>query len=168
MPDICDLILDDHEVFRRRFAELDDNRHAPANTLDRLWRPLAEMLDRHADAEETLFYPKLLHAGDRADDETVDAVRDHNKIRDAVHRSHGLETGTDQWWDAVMEARKENSTHMGEEEREPLADFRCNVDVSARAALGNRWVEFNDEHAGGRDVDRHDKDPQEYVEHHSG
>jgi hypothetical protein len=33
MPNICDLILDDHETFRRRFAELDEHRDAAPERL---------------------------------------------------------------------------------------------------------------------------------------
>src|SRR4051794_41409715 len=87
VPDICDLILDDHEIFRRRFAELDDERRSDVAVVCALWAPLAEHLERHANAEEDLFYPALLRRGADAEEETDDAIRDHNKIRDAVRRA---------------------------------------------------------------------------------
>lgn len=56
--DITRLILDDHEVFRRDFARLDDLRAEQATRqvaeveLSRVWDPLADLLDLHAIAEE--------------------------------------------------------------------------------------------------------------------
>src|SRR5690349_13857800 len=91
--DITALILDDHDTFRRGFAALDEAQSPdtdPATAEQRLaaiWRPLADLLDLHAVAEEQIFYPMLLRKGDEGEavDETLDAVGDHNDIRDAVH-----------------------------------------------------------------------------------
>ena len=166
MPDICDLILDEHEVFRRRFAELDDNRDAETGVLDGIWQPLGELLDRHAAAEEQLFYPELLRCGARAREETSDAISDHNEIRDAVRDAADRGLGSSHWWDAVSRARRANSAHMAEEERGALADLRGNVGRDDREELGARWLRFSDEHAGGRDIDTSDKDVDAYIAEH--
>ncbi len=168
MPDICDLILEEHAVFRRRFAEVDVKRGegAGADDLRRLWEPLAELLERHADAEEEVFYPDLLRRGAEGNDETDDAIRDHNHIRDAVRDAAGREVGGDDWWEAVDRARKENSEHMAEEERGPLADFRVHTQPSLRESLGARFLVFSAEHAGGRGVSGDDKDPAAYIRDH--
>ncbi len=166
MPDICDLILDDHEVFRRRFAELDEHHEATDRVLAGIWVPLGELLDRHAAAEEALFYPRLLRRGDHAEEETGDAISDHNNIRDAVRDTRGREPGSERWWSAVEEARRENSEHMAEEERGAISDFRMNVDHTVRDELGALWLSFADDHAGGRDVDTSDKDPDTYIARH--
>ena len=85
MPDITQLILDDHDTFRRQFAALDDADGPDA--LHAVWKPLADLLEVHAAAEETIFYPQLLRRGDDAEDETVDAIGDHNDIRDGVREA---------------------------------------------------------------------------------
>lgn len=164
MPDICDLVLDDHATFRRRFAELDDLKRASASAdaLDALWGPLEALLDLHAEAEEKILYPHLLDRGDNAVDETKDAIRDHNDIRDAVRRANGAETGSQEWWDAVREARESNSDHTAEEERDALSDFRIHSPDSLRDELGGTWMRFVADHAGG-DIDTDNKDPGDYV-----
>ncbi len=164
MPDICDLILGDHQVFRVRFAELDTRRDADPPALSALWHPLAEMLERHAAAEEDLFYPSLLREGVQALEETTDAISDHNAIRDAVRDARRFEAGSEPWWGAVTRAREENSSHMGEEERGALADFRAHAGSELRDELGTRWVGFGNDHAGGRDLDRADQDPGTYID----
>lgn len=162
MPDICDLILDDHSTFRRRFAEMDEKRADP-EALSRVWRSLAALLDLHAEAEEAIFYPRLVRRGQDGGEESVDAIRDHNQIRDAVERARHREVGTASWWEAVEEARVQNSDHMAEEEREGLADFRTSASPELRDQLGAQFIAFKEEHAGLRDLEPTDKDPQGYV-----
>jgi len=164
MPDICDLILDDHEVFRRRFAELDDERRSDPRTVAPLWEALAEHLERHAAAEEDVFYPDVLDRLDEGEHEAHHAVRDHNKIRDAIRRVADAEPGTEAWWAAVDAANEENSDHMAEEERGPLSAFRQAGIEDVRKELGQRFIDFNLEHAGGRELDTDDVDPDAYVE----
>lgn len=168
MPDVCDLILDEHEQFRRRFAEMDTLRSdaAEASRLERLWRPLADKLEVHASAEEAVFYPRLLKEGRRAEEETSDAIDDHNQIRDAVRRADSEQVGTDGWWDAVLAARSANSDHMAEEEREAIPDFRVNAPSGQREDLGAAWIDYENDHAGGRAVDTADKDKDTYISRH--
>ena len=84
MADITDLIFEDHQWFRRQFFYLDEAKTVEEMTA--IWEPLATRLDTHADAEERIFYPALLKKSDDPDDETEDAIGDHNKIRDASPR----------------------------------------------------------------------------------
>jgi hypothetical protein len=161
MADITQLILDDHETFRREFAALDDAQGP--EQLRAIWEPLAALLDVHAVAEETVFYPQLLRHGDDAEDETLDAIGDHNDIRDGVHEAARYPIGSPQWWGGVRKARMANSDHMAEEEDEALADFRRNAPLSFREELGHQFLKFKAEHANPRDLDTTDKDPQGYV-----
>jgi hypothetical protein len=162
MTDITKLILDDHETFRRRFAALDDAKGT--TEIRAIWEPLAALLDLHAIAEEEIFYPQLLRRADDSEGETIDAIGDHNEIRDAVRKAARYPIGTDSWWQAVREARVANSDHMAEEEDDGLADFRRNGSPELRDELGNKFAAFKKDHAGKRDLDTSDKDPEEYVE----
>lgn len=168
MPDVCDLILDDHATFRRRFAELDElrARGADAPACAGAWEPLAELLELHAQCEEVLFYPQLLHEGDDADEETRDALTDHNDIRDGIRDARGTEPGTEPWWKAVLEVRATNSDHIAEEERGAIPDFRVHATPVEREGLGARWLEYRATH-GGDSVDADDKDVDRYIARHS-
>jgi hypothetical protein len=176
--DITALILDDHDTFRRGFAALDELQSPDADPttlevdLTRVWGPLAELLDVHAVAEEEIFYPVLLRKGDReksdegdAVDETIDAVGDHNDIRDAIRDATLHRAGSDAWWEAVGKARESNTAHMGEEEDEAMADFRRNTTREQREELGRKFAAFKANHST-RDLDTSDQDPEEYVEEH--
>ena len=167
MPDICDLILDDHEVFRRRFGELDELHRADAapERSASLWTSLADLLEVHASAEEAVFYPHLLREGGDGTGETTDAIKDHNEIRDAIRLASGQTPGSDGWWDTVASARSANSDHIAEEERGAIADFRVSASEDEREQLGLRWLHFQTDHAGRRGIDTSDKDVDRYVAH---
>lgn len=163
--DITELILSDHHEQRRMFALLDEAGPAPAR-LAAVWRRLRILLEVHAKAEERLFYPRLLGAGtgeggaDSAREETADAVRDHNDIRDGIRRAGQQPVGSEAWWQAVTDTRIANSDHMAEEEREALADFRRHASPQVRHDLGVEFAVYEAAHAGGvpltdRDVDRY-------------
>jgi hypothetical protein len=165
--DITQLILDDHTTFRQAFAQLDDlSVSGDADDLAKAWQPLADLLDVHAVAEEEIFYPQLLRKVDDAEDETLDAIGDHNDIRDGVREASREPTGSDAWWAAVHKTRVANDEHMAEEEREGLADFRKAAPMGLREALGQRFVEFKAAHPTAEDLDTRDKDPEDYVERH--
>ncbi|MEU0497253.1 hemerythrin domain-containing protein [Mycobacterium sp. NPDC006124] len=168
MADITRLILADHEWFREQFAKLDylqARPHPRAEDLQRVWGPLADKLDVHAYAEESIFYPQLLQRGeDDPEGETLDAIGDHNDIRDGVRDANAADAGSDEWWAAVGRARKANDEHMGEEEREGLSDFRKHAPAGLREALGRQYDAFMTNHPTTRGLDITDRDPQAYVD----
>jgi hypothetical protein len=162
MDDITALILDDHAAFRRGFARLDDA--ADVGQQRAVWEPLALHLEIHAEAEERILYPHLVRrGGPDADEETEDAIRDHNKIRDAIAASRTHQIGSDAWWKAVWDARRENTEHLGEEEDEALPDFRRHATVELRAELAEQWLAFYAEHPSGAGLTFRDKDPERFV-----
>ena len=87
------------------------------------------LLELHAAAEEAIFYPALLQVGLAAkrktgvEEETLDAIGDHNEIGTRWPRSRGTRSAPT----VVRRGRRAklaNSDHMAEEEREGLTDFR--------------------------------------------
>ena len=169
--DITQLILDDHHEQRRLFSILEQIDRNDIASLRNVWKRLAAFLEIHALAEEELFYPDLLHIGkgaggkDSAEDETEDAIKDHNEIRDAIAAVADHEVGSEGWRRAVADANEANSDHMAEEEREGLTDFRQQADLALRHALAVRFAAFEAAHVLG--VDAVDKDPKEYIAAHS-
>jgi hypothetical protein len=168
MSDITMLILADHNWFREQFAALDYLQAAEPvdpKALQRVWRPLADKLDVHAYIEEKIFYPQLLKRGvDDPEAETLDAIGDHNDIRDGVRAADAASVGSDEWWSAVGEARKANDEHMGEEEREGLSDFRRHAPAGLLESLGEQYRDFMAQHPTTKGLKIADRDPQTYVD----
>ena len=169
--DITDEILHQHGEQRRMFALLDEFPRDDVEGLGALWRRLEIFLETHAEAEELYFYPELLtHGHGYADAESVeeeveDAVGDHNEIREAVRKAASLTVGSDEWWEAVTEARIANDDHMAEEERQDLADFRRTASRELRHDIAVRFVRY-EALKGAEGITPVDKDPEEYVADH--
>jgi hypothetical protein len=169
--DITQLILDDHREQRRLFAILDQIDDADTESLAAVWGRLAAFLEVHAKAEEEFFYPTLLKLGKGAGgkataaDETVDAIKDHNEIRDAVAAVSSQRVGSGPWRKAVAAANKANGEHMDEEERQGLADFRRQAALKVRHDLAVQFTVFEAKHVDG--VKPVDLDPKTYVADHA-
>jgi len=95
------------------------------------------------------------------EDETLDAIKDHNEIRDSVAEVARHDVGTDEWFEAVAGANEANSDHMGEEEREGLTDFRRLASLQRRHELAVQFADYEARHYAG--VEPVDKDPEGYV-----
>ena len=165
--DITQLILDDHHEQRRLFAILEQVSRTDVETLSVLWGRLGTFLELHAAAEEAIFYPALLRVGVAArrqagaEAETLDAIRDHNEIRDAVVQVARYPVGSADWFAAVTAANLANSDHMAEEEREGLTDFRRLAGLQERHDLAIAFAAFQARNYAGVPVV--DKDPETYI-----
>jgi hypothetical protein len=165
--DITQLILDDHYEQRRRFAILEQIDSADVRSLAEIWGRLAVFLEVHAAAEEAIFYPELVKLAigpqplSSAEPETIDAIYDHNEIRDAIAAVIGLQVGSQAWRDAVAAVNRANGDHMAEEEREGLTDFRRRVSLAERHSLAVSFAAFEARNFAG--VQPVDKDPESYV-----
>src|SRR6204780_3135539 len=165
--DITQLILDDHHEQRRIFAILEQIDRGDTGVLSAIWSRLAAFLELHAAAEEAIFYPSLLQVGlagrrgTGVEAETLDAIHDHNEIRDAVTEVARHQVGTDAWFAAVAAANLANSDHMGEEEREGLTDFRRLASLQRRHDLAVAFAAYEARNYAG--VPAVDKDPEAYV-----
>jgi hypothetical protein len=165
--DITELILDDHHEQRRLFAILEQIGRTDTGALSAVWARLGAFLELHAAAEEAIFYPALLQVGlassrrAGAEEETLDAIRDHNDIRDAVAEVARHQVGSDGWFAAVAAANVANGDHMAEEEREGLTDFRRLAGLQQRHDLAVAFAAFQARNFAG--VPAIDKDPESYV-----
>ena len=165
--DITQLILDDHHEQRRLFAILEQIDRADTGTLSAVWARLSAFLELHAAAEEEIFYPALLQAGlstgraGSAEEETLDAIGDHNDIRDTIAAAASPVVGTDEWYAAIAAVNLANGDHMAEEEREGLTDFRRLAGLARRHDLAVAFAAFEARHFAG--VPAVDKDPARYV-----
>lgn len=169
--DITELILHQHHEQRRAFALLGEVPRDDAVTLGAIWSRLAVALEVHAEAEEKFLYPRLLKVGvgggdaDSAEEETEDAIGDHNEIRDAISETNRHQPGSDAWWKGALEANVANSDHMAEEERQVLPDFRLNADLQTRHDLAVEFIRYESLNYQG--IEATNDDPDRYIEQHS-
>lgn len=170
--DITEVILHQHMEQRRMFAMLEEWPKDDEEGLDAVWNRLAILLETHAEGEEQYFYPQLLQVGTGGGDapdveeETEDAISDHNDIRDGIRRVARSTAGSEAWWKAVTDTNVANSDHMAEEERQDLTDFREHASLEQRHELAVKFLKYEAQRAA-TGVTPVDKDPEEWVEEHS-
>ena len=168
--DITEIILNDHHEQRRMFGFLEEIDPSDTQALGAIWKRLVILLEVHAKAEEELLYPRLLKLKkdriqkESPDEETEDAIDDHNEIRDAIAEVATHRVGSNPWLRAVAEANEVNSDHMAEEERQGLTDFRKHVDRDERHSIAVQFLTFESEHAAG--ITPHDEDAESYIAEH--
>ena len=166
--DITDVILRQHDEQRRMFAVLEEWPRDDHEGLAAVWKRLEILLETHAEAEELYFYPELLRIGtggadaESVDEEVEDAVKDHNDIRRSVRKVGRCRTGSDAWWTAVVDANVHNSDHMGEEERQDLADFRQRASLELRHEIAVQFLRY-EAVRWAEGITPKDKDPERYV-----
>jgi hemerythrin superfamily protein len=176
--DITQLIMDEHNEQRRLFAQIDDIDPKDTEALSAIWTRLKNLLDAHAEAEERFFYPRLMEIGKggndapSAEEETEDAIDDHNDIRDTGEEVGKHKVGSPAWFDAVGKCNKANSDHLAEEERQGITDFRKNATLQERHDLGVQFAAFEAKHLEGirvvdKDVDEYLDDPRGYMKEHA-
>jgi len=166
--DITDLIMADHQRQRELFLLLDTADPGDTRALAAIWRTLAVSLEVHARIEEDLFYPRLLTEVEGEQDDTKDAIHDHNGIRAGIRATQAATVGSPQWWNGVNHARHENDEHLGEEEGGPLPAFRRSVPAEEREQLAVLFATLEGEltakeYAHPGTVPLADRDPEEFV-----
>ena len=160
--DITVVIEREHDALRQQFRSLD--RGAGEQELKQAWRSLVQLLEVHASGEEALLYPNIVRDVHDGVEQTEEAVRDHNGIRDSVRAVARYAAGSDSWWAAVELARRVNDAHLQEEEREVLPSLRRSMDRRRREELGQQWAAFHTEHQQARGLSGCDTDPQAVIE----
>ncbi|MEO7069321.1 MAG: hemerythrin domain-containing protein [Nostocoides sp.] len=166
--DITEIIAHQHAEQRRMFAMLEEWPRADDQGLGAVWKRLAILLETHAEAEEKYFYPEVLRLGTGSADaesvkeEVTDAIKDHNEIRKAIRKVGRCKTGSAAWWTAVTDANVYNSKHMGEEERQDLADFRQQSTLELRHEIAVAFIRYESTTAA-RGIKPTDKAPKRYV-----
>ena len=110
----------------------------------------------------------MLKLGQGADnespcEETRDAIKDHNEIRDTALKVDRHQAGSPEWFEAVAAANRANSDHMAEEERQGLTDFRRHAPIALRHRLAAEFVRFESEHLTGAGVIPVDLNVDAYV-----
>ena len=139
MTDIIDLVLQDHRAVEKLFVEL--QAATGASDQSKLFVQIRDSLEGHASAEEKVLYPRVRKDIAEGNDESKDAIEEHDQIRESLKEVEEHEAGTELFMLAVAQLVATTKHHVGVEEAELLPDFRNNSEESEREALGLRFEE---------------------------
>jgi hemerythrin superfamily protein len=147
MTDIVDLVLKDHLEIAALFDELEGTTelHEQADVFARV----RALLEEHSVAEEEVLYPRVKKEAIKGKEEVVNALAEHDEIRESMKEVGEHEPGTELFRLAVAQLVATTKHHVGVEETELLPDFVAHSEPSEREELGEKF-----EKAKAASVDR--------------
>jgi hemerythrin superfamily protein len=133
--DLYQLIKQDHRKIRRLFERLAE-AHAHTPSRERLFAELKRELDRHAEVEETYFYPALRDHPE-AKLLVAEALEEHGEMRDVLAALARADRETEGWSRDLSELQEDLEHHVEQEETKifPLAE-RLIPEAEAEAIAG--------------------------------
>lgn len=145
--DVIELVMADHRRIRRLREMLENGvRRGPAGRSGwmriQIWDRLAELLEAHMSAEEEICYLPMSRSGSVSPERRLDAVADHDDIREAISEARLQFAGSPLWWAAARAVLAASGDHLDREERDMLAGWLPRLTMSQRLELGNQWLVF--------------------------
>jgi hemerythrin superfamily protein len=147
MPDVVDLIIQDHRELQRLFETLrndPDQRSALAPVMSTL-------LFAHSRAEESEVYPEASSAGGEEDVEH--SQKEHLEADQLAERLTSLDPESEEFGEVLEKLVKAVTHHLEEEEETVLPHMRERMDAAQLQTLGERFLAARAEHLGDQPDD---------------
>ncbi len=145
MPDVVDLIMQDHREVERLFAELKD--HPEKRPL--LVPVLTAVLTAHSRAEEAEVYPVAKdEAGET--EEVEHSQEEHAEAEQLLLKLSRTDPTSPAFEDVLRELVESVTHHVEEEESTVLPGMRERLDEQRREELGRAFAESRARHMGDR------------------
>jgi hemerythrin superfamily protein len=132
MPDVVELIEQDHREVEALFAEFE--RSGDADIASKI----CEELDVHADAEEQVVYPVIASDVPGGEEMVKEAEGEHKEARQLIGRIRRT-SDQDKLAELVGELKEAIQHHVHEEESEVLPQTRQALDSSRLNELGTAF-----------------------------
>lgn len=124
-PTIYEVLTDEHEDVAQLLTQLAEAEDAGER--EALFAEVRFQLERHAQAEEVVFYDLL-----RRDEETralvEHAQQEHAEVRETLAELDALEADDDRWGELVAALTRQVTHHVEVEERDIFAAVRERID----------------------------------------
>ncbi|MFI9009272.1 hemerythrin domain-containing protein [Actinosynnema sp. NPDC053489] len=143
MPDVVDLIMQDHREVERLFAELKD--HPEKRPL--LVPVLTAVLTAHSRAEEAEVYPAAKDEAGEVD-EVAHSQEEHVEAEELLLKLSKTDPTSPAFEDVLQELVESVTHHVEEEESTVLPGMRERLDEKRREELGRAFAESRARHLG--------------------
>jgi hemerythrin superfamily protein len=139
--DALELLADQHEEVDSLIEEIEDSDDPSAK--DELFRKLADSIAAHAEIEEKIFYPSVMHESTR--DLLLESTEEHLVVKRTLADMMELDVD-DERFDAKLTVLKESLRHHAHDEEEDtlFPKVRKLLDSDQLAALGNEILAMYD------------------------
>ncbi len=147
MPDVVDLIVQDHRELQRMFEELKSDP-SKRKTLAPV---MSTLLFAHSRAEESEVYPRARAAG--GEDDVEHSQEEHLVADQLAERLTGLDPESDEFGSVLEELVHAVTHHLEEEEESVLPHMRERMSADDLTELGERFLAARAEHLGDQPDD---------------
>jgi hemerythrin superfamily protein len=139
-PDAVVLLTRQHDVVRDLFEQFDKLSSRPSKKKDDLVQGIVHNLVKHAEIEETVFYPAVREALDGIEEEIHDDLEEHHAA-ELLLRELDHHTSEHERFDAKVGVLKMNVLHhMEDEEQELFPRVVEQIDEEERRKLGGAML----------------------------
>jgi hemerythrin superfamily protein len=147
MPDVVDLITQDHRELQRLFEEL---RSDPSKR-KALAPVMSTLLFAHSRAEESEVYPRARAAGGEEDVEH--SQEEHLAADQLAERLTGLDPESGEFGEVLEKLIEAVTHHLEEEEEDVLPHMRERMGADELNEIGERFLAARAEHLGDQPDD---------------
>ncbi len=148
MPDVVDVIMQDHREVERLFEVLRTQPEKRAGTVP----VLVTLLTAHSRAEESEVYPVAKdEAG--AEDKVAHSQQEHAEADELVKKLEGCDPESAEFDAALAELVEAVTHHVQEEESEVLPAMQQGLSDERRADLADAFLASRQSHLGDRPED---------------
>lgn len=134
-----ELLKTDHEKVSGIFERIEATDDADNGSRQALFAQVKSELEVHTHIEETIFYPALKQAAETREI-VVEAISEHQEVKDLLAEITGLSTDSDEWSDKIADLKEAVEHHVEEEEGEMFDKARDVLSRQQIDELGERMA----------------------------
>lgn len=139
------LIKEDHKVVEALFAEFEGLSEGSVATKRKIVDQIIFELNRHADMEETICYPRFKEVFGKTDDAMVDeAYVEHDSLKKLLDELESMDASTPEYDATVAVLMEQVRHHVEEEEGELLPRVKEEMSKDELAEMGELMISFKD------------------------
>lgn len=138
--DIFSLIKKDHRLVESLFNKIEGAGERATKTREKVFRQLFEELSNHAQAEETVLYPRLKEV-EVTEDIGYESVEEHEVIKFLLNKIDGLDSQSQEWMAAVTVLKEVIEHHVEEEETEMFKKMRSGFSKEELEEFGAEFIQ---------------------------
>jgi hemerythrin superfamily protein len=143
MPNVIDLIEQDHRTVEKLFAEFE--AAADADQRRQLGEQIVTELTVHAELEEKLLYPAAKQAGGELRGLVEHGEEEHQEVKQLISKVDGQNPDDSEVQATFQKIKSSVEEHVQEEENELLPKFRQSVDASQLEEMGQQLEQAKQE-----------------------
>ncbi len=141
MPNIFDMLMEDHGKVKTLLTKVQDTGDGAEKTRDKLFAEIEKDLEIHTEFEEEVFYPAARKATGM-DDEIKDDLEEHAEAKELLGKLAKMNSTSAEWMETIKELTKAIEHHVKDEETKLFPAARKTMDGGEADKMGEKYKEM--------------------------